>query len=135
MACEPRLYNIGRMSNPVLSWLMEGDPSIRWQAMRDLKGAAEPVFRREQRRVAHTGWGAQLLALQDPDGRWASGIYNPKWTSTTYTMLLLRSLAPRREPRRHARLPPAARYGLLRGWRHQLLAQIGARSAKPASAG
>ncbi len=99
MACEPRLYNIGRMSNPVLSWLMEGDPSIRWQAMRDLKGAAEPVFRREQRRVAHTGWGAQLLALQDPDGRWASGIYNPKWTSTTYTMLLLRSLgAPAGNP-------------------------------------
>jgi hypothetical protein len=87
------------MSDAVLNWLMEGDPSIRWQAIRDLKGAAEPAFRREQRRVAQTGWGARLLALQDPDGRWASGIYNPKWTSTTYTMLLLRSLgAPAGNP-------------------------------------
>ena len=80
------------VADAVLNWLMEGDPSIRWQAMRHLKRAAERTFRREQRRVAETGWGAQLLALQDPDGRWASGIYNPKWTSTTYTMVLLRSL-------------------------------------------
>jgi hypothetical protein len=36
--------------------------------------------------------GARLLAQQDADGRWAKGIYTPKWTSTTYTMLLLRSL-------------------------------------------
>ena len=79
---------------------MEGDPAIRWQVMRDLKGAAERGYRREQRRVAETGWGAQLLALQDPDGRWASGIYNPKWTSTTYTLVLLRDLGlPAGNPR------------------------------------
>ena len=46
----------------------------------------------KQRCVAITGWGARLLALQDPDGRWGRGIYNPKWTSTTYTLVLLRDL-------------------------------------------
>ncbi len=76
----------------VVQWLLEGDPSIRWQALRDLKCAAEATWRREQRRIPKEGWGARLLAIQDPDGRWANGIYTPKWTSTTYTMVLLRSL-------------------------------------------
>jgi hypothetical protein len=80
------------MNAAVMEWLLAGDPSIRWQAMRDLAGAAERTFRREQKRVAEAGWGARLLALQDADGRWARGVYTPKWTSTTYTMLLLRSL-------------------------------------------
>jgi hypothetical protein len=79
-------------ADPVLRWLLEGDPSIRWQTLRDLAGAAERTVRREQRRVAKEGWGARLLALEDADSRWARGIYNPKWTSTTYTMVLLRSL-------------------------------------------
>jgi hypothetical protein len=82
-------------SDPIVGWLLEGDTAIRWQTQRDLKNAAPSTWRREQRRVAQTGWGARLLALQDPDGRWAGGIYNPKWTSTTYTMLLLRSLGLR----------------------------------------
>jgi hypothetical protein len=80
------------MADPAVSWLLEGDPSIRWQAMRDLTGAAARTIQREQRRVAEAGWGARLLKLQDPDGRWAGGIYTPKWTSTTYTMVLLRNL-------------------------------------------
>jgi hypothetical protein len=79
-------------ADAVLEWLLEGDPAIRWQALRDLKGAAERTVRREQRRVAREGWGARLLALQDADGRWAGGIYTPKWTSTTYTLTLLREL-------------------------------------------
>jgi hypothetical protein len=80
------------MAESVLPWLLDGDPAIRWQAMRDLKDAAERTVRREQRRVAAEGWGARLLALQDADGRWAAGVYTPKWTSTTYTLLLLRAL-------------------------------------------
>lgn len=78
------------MGDAILGWLLDGDPAIRWQALRDLGGAAERTVQREQRRVGEEGWGARLLALQDPDGRWASGIYTPKWTSTTYTMVLLR---------------------------------------------
>ncbi len=73
-----------------VDWLLSGDPSIRWQTLRDLVGAAERTVERERKRVARDGWGARLLARQDPEGRWAGGLYSPKWTSTTYTMLLLR---------------------------------------------
>jgi hypothetical protein len=76
----------------VLTWLLEGDPSIRWQTLRDVKSAAGRTWQRDRRRVAEEGWGARLLKLQDTDGRWAKGIYTPKWTSTTYTMLLLRGM-------------------------------------------
>jgi len=84
-------------NDAILDWLLAGDPAVRWQALRDLRGAAPRAVRRERNRVATEGWGARLLARQAADGRWAGGIYTPKWTSTTYTMLLLRSLglAPR----------------------------------------
>jgi hypothetical protein len=64
--------------------------------MRDLVGAAERTVEQERRKVARDGWGARLLARQDPEGRWAGGLasdgglYSPKWISTTYTMLMLR---------------------------------------------
>jgi hypothetical protein len=75
-------------------WLLEGDPAIRWQVLRDLAGASERAVERERQKVAREGWGARLLAKQDADGRWARGhgLYSPKWISTTYTMLLLRDL-------------------------------------------
>ena len=73
-------------------WLLQGDPSIRWQTLRDLLEKPERTVAREQRCVAKEGWGAHLLALQDADGRWTGGLYTPKWTSTTYTMVLLRGL-------------------------------------------
>jgi hypothetical protein len=56
--------------DPVLEWLLAGDPSIRWQTLRDLGSASAISVRRERARVARHGWGARLLALQDPDGRW-----------------------------------------------------------------
>jgi hypothetical protein len=80
----------------VIQWLLDGVHAIRWQTLRDLIGAAEPTVERERRRIARDGWGARLLARQDPEGTWAGGrssdggLYSPKWTSTTYTMLLLR---------------------------------------------
>jgi hypothetical protein len=92
-------------TNPVIHWLLDGDPSIRWQVLRDLLGAPEPTVERERRKVARGGWGARLLARQDAAGTWArgrssdGGLYSPKWTSTTYTMLLLRDFG----------LPPNAR--------------------------
>jgi hypothetical protein len=73
----------------VVDWLLEGDPAIRWRVLRDLKGAAERTVKRERNRVATEGWGARLLAEQDPDGGWGGGVYAPKWTSTTYTLLRL----------------------------------------------
>jgi len=53
-------------------------------------GAAKSKVEKERAKVGREGWGARLLALQDPQGTWAGGLYNPKWTSTTYTLLLLR---------------------------------------------
>jgi hypothetical protein len=88
--------NSESQTEKVIRWLLEGDPSIRWQALHDLAGAGEATVERERRKVAREGWGARLLARQDRDGRWAGGessdggLYSPKWTSTTYTMLLLR---------------------------------------------
>jgi len=74
----------------VIQWLLDGDPAIRWQALRDLAGALERAVERERRKVARDGWGGRLLARQDPEGTWAGGLYSPKWISTTYTMLMLR---------------------------------------------
>jgi hypothetical protein len=86
----------------VLDWLLESDPAIRWQVLRDLAGANEQVVAAERARVAHEGWGAQLLAIQDEDGRWAGGACFPAggftwrnenegqpWTSTLPTLQLL----------------------------------------------
>jgi hypothetical protein len=85
-----------RTTDQVIRWLLDGDPAIRWQVLRDLVGAPESRVERERRKVAREGWGARLLAQQDPKGTWAGrkssdgGLYSPKWISTTYTMLLLR---------------------------------------------
>lgn len=77
-------------NDSVIQWLLDGDPAIRWQVLRDLVGAAQSTVERERRRIARDGWGARLLARQDREGTWAGGLYTPKWISTTYTMLLLR---------------------------------------------
>ena len=63
--------------DPVVQWLLEGDPAIRWQVLRDLLNASETEVTAERARVEHEGWGARLLALQAPDGQWAGGAYVP----------------------------------------------------------
>ncbi len=65
-------------------WLLEGDPAIRWRVLRSGRDVT-----RERRRIAAEGWGARLLAAQGADGHWGGGVYSPKWTSTTYTLLRL----------------------------------------------
>ena len=76
----------------LIPWLMDGDPAIRWQTLRDLKGASAQRWQAEQLRTLTEGWGARFLSLQAPDGSWGGGIYSPKWISTTYTLLTLVSL-------------------------------------------
>ena len=86
-----------------IEWLLEGDPAVRWQALRDLCDAPDDLVARERARVAADGWGARLLALQDPVGTWAQALYSPKWTSTTYTLLLLQQLGlPADDPQARA---------------------------------
>lgn len=83
-----------------IEWLLEGDPAIRWQTLRDLIRADESLWKSEQERVANEGWGARLLSHQDEDGRWTPRLYGKKWISTTYTMVLLRQMGlPRSDPR------------------------------------
>ena len=83
----------------VLDWLLDSDPAIRWQVLRDLTGAPAEIFSAERARVANEGWGARLLALQGEDGQWAGGALFPNgkwnrneaqpWTATANTLVLL----------------------------------------------
>jgi hypothetical protein len=76
----------------VLDWLLDSDPSVRWQVMRDLAGASREAVAAERSRVATEGWGAQLLALQRSDGQWGDGVATPFWWSSMYTLVFLRDL-------------------------------------------
>jgi hypothetical protein len=61
----------------VLEWLLDSDPAIRWQVLRDLVHAPAEVIAAERARVATESWGARLLALQGEDGQWAGGACFP----------------------------------------------------------
>jgi hypothetical protein len=76
----------------LIQWLLEGDPCIRWQVMRDLSGEDKASVAQERKKIATEGWGAQLLSHQDDKGLWGGALYNNKWLSTTYTLLLLRQM-------------------------------------------
>ncbi len=83
----------------LLAWLRDTDPALRWQVERDLAGEPPEVWEATRARIATEGFGARLLALQDPDGRWAGGAYFPAgfrggepqpWTATTWSLNALR---------------------------------------------
>jgi hypothetical protein len=91
----------------VLDWLLDSDPAIRWQVLRDLADAPAEIVAAERARVETEGWGARLLALQGEDGQWAGGALFPRprptcgdseqpkgqpWTATAYSLVLLRDL-------------------------------------------
>lgn len=89
----------------VLDWLLDSDPAIRWQVLRDLVQAPDEVIAAERARVETEGWGARLLALQGTDGQWAGGACFPAhsvnwreegqgqpWTATLPTLQLLHDL-------------------------------------------
>jgi len=78
----------------VIAWLLDSDPSIRWQVMRDLTDEPAEAVAAERARVAREGWGAQLLAAQDPDGRWSGGTFFPRWVATADTLHLLYLFGP-----------------------------------------
>ncbi|MCU0486634.1 MAG: hypothetical protein MUC85_11070 [Anaerolineales bacterium] len=71
---------------------MDSDPSIRWQVLRDLLDAPADLIAQERQKLAVDGWGAALLACQEASGLWGGQLYNHKWLSTTYTLLLLRQM-------------------------------------------
>ncbi len=90
----------------VHDWLLESDPAIRWQVMRELLDSPEQEWAATRALVESKGWGARLLGVQDEDGQWAGGAYFPgdfdfdgpeaqpgagqPWTATTYSLTQLR---------------------------------------------
>jgi hypothetical protein len=85
-------------------WLLDSDPAIRWQVMRDLTDEPAEAVAAERGRVATEGWGARLLALQAPDGLWAGRPWSQDWTDTFHVLELLRrfGLDPQSEQARRA---------------------------------
>jgi len=69
-----------------LQWLLKGDPSIRYQTLRDLVEAGKDEIDAERQKMPTQGWGARLLSFQDDSGLWSGALYSPKWISTTYTI-------------------------------------------------
>src|SRR3990172_3783571 len=92
MATNPPKRQAPKPKRSVIRWLLDSDPSIRWQVMRDLTGAPAHEVAAERARVATEGWGARLLALQGADGRWGGAAWNRGWNSTMYVLWLLRHL-------------------------------------------
>ncbi len=92
-------------SGALQDWLLESDPTLRWQVERDLLDAPPEVWEATRSRIATEGFGARLLTLQDADGQWAGGAFFPAdydfddpagsddgqpWTATTWTLNALR---------------------------------------------
>lgn len=73
----------------ILTWLLEGDVAIQYQAYRDLLDTPKPEL---QQRISNEGWGRAFLDKQNPDGHWGQKYYQPKWISTHYTLLDLKNL-------------------------------------------
>lgn len=74
----------------VVAWLLDGDVAIQYQVWRDLLAKERPKLRA---RIATEGWGARFLGYRHLDGTWGRGFYQPKWTSSHYTLLDLKTLA------------------------------------------
>ena len=79
-------------SDPVVAWLLDSDPAIRWQVMRDLVDAPAEVVAAERGRVGREGWGKRLLDEQRADGNWGDGVAMPLWWTNMYTLVVLRDL-------------------------------------------
>ena len=77
------------MNQEIISWLLSGDVSIQYQTYRDLLDIDKPELRK---RIESEGWGFQFLSSRQKNGHWGRGFYQPKWTSTHYTLLDLKNL-------------------------------------------
>lgn len=75
-----------------INWLLDSDPAIRWQVMKDLTGDAPGAIVAERSRIATEGWGAQLLALQSPAGNWGAPREDRGLLITLYSLAVLKDL-------------------------------------------
>ncbi len=91
MTTIPAEWGAPKPEKSVIQWLLDSDPSIRWQVMRDLTDASDEQVKAERAKVATEGWGFRLLTGQGTDGYWGTGNSNPEWV-TLRTLLLLREM-------------------------------------------
>jgi len=78
------------IDNSIIEWLLESDISIQYQVYRDLLKIDRPEMKE---RISKEGWGAKFLSFRKDNGYWGLGFYQPKWTSTHYTLLDLKNLS------------------------------------------
>lgn len=91
MATNPSQQHASEPQSSAIQWLLGSDPSIRWQALRDLTDASPEEVAAERAKIATEGWGSQLLSSQGADGYWGVGTSNPEWV-TLRALLLLRDM-------------------------------------------
>jgi hypothetical protein len=80
------------MTDGPIRWLLDSDPSIRWQVLRDLTDSSADEVAAERAKVATEGLGARLLSMQATDGRWGNAAWNRGWDSTMHVLTLLREM-------------------------------------------
>jgi hypothetical protein len=73
----------------IIAWLLAGDVAIQYQTWRDLLHKDKPALRKK---IETMGWGKKFLSCRNANGHWGQGFYQPKWTSTHYTLLDLKYL-------------------------------------------
>ena len=80
----------------VMDWLLDSDPAIRWQVMRDLTDASARRGRGRARPGGRRRLGRPAARPPAPGWYWVSdGAANfPEWTGTKPTLVLLRLLGP-----------------------------------------
>jgi hypothetical protein len=104
-AAAPSIEEAAMVDPVPIDWLLDSDPALRWQVERDILRAPPATWEVTRARIATEGFGARLLALQDPDGQWAGGAFFPggfdfdgpeaadgagqPWTATTWTLKML----------------------------------------------
>ena len=91
MTTNPPTWQTPKPKRSAIQWLLDSDPSIRWQAMRDLTDAFDEEIAAERAKIATDGWGATLLAAQSEDGTWPADPRFPEWP-TLRTLLLLHDM-------------------------------------------
>lgn len=72
-----------------IEWLLKGDVAIQYQTYRDLLDEEHPDL---QAKISTEGWGKRFLEKRGQNGHWGISFYQPKWTSSHYTILEFRYL-------------------------------------------
>ncbi|MFZ1939458.1 MAG: hypothetical protein WBA18_20275 [Terracidiphilus sp.] len=77
---------------PLLKWLLDSDPAIRWQVMKHLTDELPDAIAAERSRIATDGWGARLLARQSRAGNFGDPEDDRGLLITLYSLVVLMDL-------------------------------------------